>query len=172
MDTESVFTSRVFKFVIGTEKREFHVQEKLIVPHSNAFTRMFSNGMKESQQGLVVLDDVEPATFSSFLSFVIYNDYNVTGSETHREQQVEADANQSLLKDCESLQDRYYPHSNRPNFIRKVPNLMYIALLVRSGDRGRCYGPPAGSPDSGLLGFDVIRDFKSANLLYGLFASY
>lgn len=71
-----IIDSRVVTFVIGKgdSKREFRVHEGALVHLSEPFRALLTGGMKESLEGKIIWDDVEPTTFLLLL------DYAYTGS--------------------------------------------------------------------------------------------
>ncbi|WQF85724.1 Putative SKP1/BTB/POZ domain superfamily protein [Colletotrichum destructivum] len=64
LDMEKVLQSRTVKFIVGCNEKEFSVHEFSFCSISPALRALLTGGMKESVEGKVVWDDVEPATFT------------------------------------------------------------------------------------------------------------
>ncbi|KAJ0342007.1 hypothetical protein COL922a_001744 [Colletotrichum nupharicola] len=168
VDTETIYTSRVFKFIVGPENTTFHVHEKLFAPHSKGLTRMLNNGMRESQEGVVVLDDVDKTTFTSFLDYATYGNYRFQRTiPSENIQSTLSDDDLTPEKRCDSLQDHLIHYDHRPDIIERKPYLKYMELFVKSGDQHGLYAPPTYLSEPDELGFDVDLDLKLSNKEFG-----
>ncbi|KAF2084912.1 hypothetical protein K490DRAFT_68327 [Saccharata proteae CBS 121410] len=71
-----VFCSGVFAFDVGPSKTRFHLHTKLVAWHSEPLSAMMSNGMKETQDRVAVLEHVNADTFARFAEYVYAGDYS------------------------------------------------------------------------------------------------
>ncbi|KAF9874790.1 hypothetical protein CkaCkLH20_07927 [Colletotrichum karsti] len=161
-DTEMIYTSRIFKFVIGQEGKEFYVHEGLVAPWSEAINRMLQNGMRESQEGVVVFKDLDTVVFASFLDFATYRNYKFQRSQDPKIPQVD---HRSPEKRCDSLRDHLVPYQGT-GMMDKRPYLKYMYLFVESSHTGRIYGPASGPAELNPP-FDVELDLSISNREFG-----
>ncbi|KAK6221820.1 hypothetical protein QIS74_04692 [Colletotrichum tabaci] len=77
LDMEKILQSRTVKFIVGCDEKEFSVQELSLCVISPALRALLTGGMKESVEGKVVWDDVEPATFVRLMEYAYSHDYSV-----------------------------------------------------------------------------------------------
>ncbi|KAL6252370.1 hypothetical protein RBB50_000088 [Rhinocladiella similis] len=74
---QSFLSSDPFRFLIGPDKKPFHVHSALIAKHSDTLAALVTNGMLESEQRCAVFDDVDEDTFLHFLEFAYTGEYTV-----------------------------------------------------------------------------------------------
>ncbi|KAK7439424.1 hypothetical protein CaCOL14_008138 [Colletotrichum acutatum] len=76
---EEIIDSRVVTFVIGKgdSKREFRVHEGALVHLSEPLRHLLAGGMKESLEGKIIWDDVEPTTFLLLLDYAYSGSYPI-----------------------------------------------------------------------------------------------
>ncbi|KAK1489122.1 hypothetical protein CTAM01_11271 [Colletotrichum tamarilloi] len=80
---EEIIDSRVVTFVIGKgdSKREFRVHEGALVHLSKPLRSLITGGMKESLEGKIIWDDVEPTTFLLLLDYAYTGSYPISYPE-------------------------------------------------------------------------------------------
>ncbi|KAK5170153.1 uncharacterized protein LTR77_004738 [Saxophila tyrrhenica] len=69
-----IFINPPFRFIV--EGTPFNVHSELVTQCSLPLKAMIEGGMRESQQGFVVLQDVDKATFTRFVEWLYRGDYN------------------------------------------------------------------------------------------------
>ncbi|KAK1978533.1 hypothetical protein LZ30DRAFT_772765 [Colletotrichum cereale] len=170
-DLESVLTSRIITFVIGPEKKTFHINEKLVVYCSEVFKKMLSSGMRESREGVVELDEHEPRVFTSFINYMLYGNYEVpiakkeldtTGKGTGEEVPVVPDGNYDSLLDHVAKQRALLANHSKPK-----PYVEYMESFIHQGDTGKLYGKPPGLPVNGGPELEANFDLLVANCHFG-----
>ncbi|KAJ0159553.1 hypothetical protein CTA2_9490 [Colletotrichum tanaceti] len=77
IDLERIRQSRIVKFVVGPDEKEFSVHEFSLCAISPGLRELLTGGWKESVEGKVVWIDVEPATFVRLMEYAYYHDYSV-----------------------------------------------------------------------------------------------
>ena len=70
----NTYASPPFRFVI--EGRSFYVHRELVAKYSVPLDRMMNGGMKESQEGFAMLEDVDEGTFIRFTEFLYTGFYS------------------------------------------------------------------------------------------------
>lgn len=75
LTSHSVFRSPAFVFIV--DEVRFTVQQEAVARHSESLKVMMQGHMKEAQDGVATLQDVDKATFVRFLEYVYTGDYNV-----------------------------------------------------------------------------------------------
>ncbi|KIW11513.1 hypothetical protein PV08_10814 [Exophiala spinifera] len=78
---ESFLSSPPFRFAVGPDKKVFYVHSALVAKHSDTLAALITNGMRESEQGLAVFDDIDEDTFLHFLEFAYTGEYTVPPPE-------------------------------------------------------------------------------------------
>ena len=71
----SVFTSKLFTFVIGPEKKAITLHAEAIAKQSPALHALINGNMKEADSGETTFDDVSEETFIRFCQFAYSGDY-------------------------------------------------------------------------------------------------
>ncbi|KAK1543725.1 hypothetical protein CPAR01_04358 [Colletotrichum paranaense] len=137
-DLEGVLTSRVVTFRIGPDRKPFQIHEKLVASRSVIFDRMLANNMRESLEGVVDIEDVEPEpdnaklipgeTYDSLLEHVLKYDFGLS---------------------------------------KKQPYLRYLTLFINQGTPGKLYGMPPGFPWNKDEELEANFDLMVANRLFG-----
>ncbi|KAJ4413045.1 hypothetical protein N0V91_000019 [Didymella pomorum] len=74
---EDIIQSGMFTFLVGEEKRPFVVHSKAIAGTSPVFDRLVNGGLKESQDRVAEIEDIDPETFTRFLEYAYRRDYTV-----------------------------------------------------------------------------------------------
>ncbi|KAK0369613.1 hypothetical protein CLIM01_13032 [Colletotrichum limetticola] len=69
IDVAEILKSRIIKFIVGEDKVEYNVHEAAISGLSGPLRALVTNGMKESVEGVVVWDEVEPEVFTQLVQF-------------------------------------------------------------------------------------------------------
>lgn len=74
----SYFSSKPFRFVVNDGEKEatFTIHSALVAKQSPKFNALVNNGMKESREGFVYLEE-DPMTFHRFAEFVYTGAYDV-----------------------------------------------------------------------------------------------
>ncbi|XWW96560.1 hypothetical protein V2A60_004537 [Cordyceps javanica] len=72
----SWLASKEFKFLVGAEEKEFTIHSELVAEQSGPLRALVTNGMKESQEGLVKWPHVDPETFARFSEFLYSRDFH------------------------------------------------------------------------------------------------
>ncbi|KAK2024479.1 hypothetical protein LX32DRAFT_731418 [Colletotrichum zoysiae] len=141
-DFAEVLSSRVITFIVGPEKKAFHVNETLVTSRSEVFRKMLTNGMRESKEGVVELDDLDPCIFTSFIQYALCGNYNVPKPEDGTKVELlDKKARVRFNNLQESVLDR------RP-LDKPETNLEYLNHFMRQGDMGMSYARPPGLPAS------------------------
>ncbi|KAL1656789.1 hypothetical protein SLS61_000585 [Didymella pomorum] len=68
---EDIIQSGMFTFLVGEEKRPFVVHSKAIAGTSPVFDRLVNGGLKESQDRVAEIEDIDPETFTRFLETLV-----------------------------------------------------------------------------------------------------
>ena len=76
----SIIQSDMFTFLVGEEKSSFVVHSKAIAGTSPVFDRLVNGGLKESQDRVAEIEDIDPETFTRFLEYAYRRDYTVPSS--------------------------------------------------------------------------------------------
>ncbi|KZL79366.1 hypothetical protein CI238_01326 [Colletotrichum incanum] len=170
-DLESVLASRAITFLVGPEKKAFHVNEKLVTSCSEIFKKMLASGMRESQEGVVELDEHEPRVFTSFINYTIYGNYEVpVARERHKSAMDGTDKEVLVVPDSEydSLADHVLKQAALlANNRKSAPYIQYMELFVRQGDTGKLYGKPPGLLTNGKPDLEANFDLMVANRQFG-----
>ncbi|KAK1489121.1 hypothetical protein CTAM01_11270 [Colletotrichum tamarilloi] len=69
IDVAEILKSRIIKFIVGDDEVEYNVHEAAISGLSGPLRALVTNGMKESMEGIVVWDEVEPEVFSQLIEY-------------------------------------------------------------------------------------------------------
>ncbi|KAJ4336139.1 hypothetical protein N0V87_005575 [Didymella glomerata] len=77
---EDLVQSDLFTFLVGEDKRRFVVHSKAVAGTSPVFDRLVNGGLKESQDRIAEVDDIDPETFTRFLEYAYRRDYTVPSS--------------------------------------------------------------------------------------------
>ncbi|KAK2593603.1 hypothetical protein QQS21_008691 [Conoideocrella luteorostrata] len=72
----SAATSRLFKFLVGKDKREFTIHAALLASQSPALDAVVMGDFKESAERCVEWPDVNEDTFTSFWQYIYTGDYH------------------------------------------------------------------------------------------------
>ncbi|OHE97327.1 hypothetical protein CORC01_07382 [Colletotrichum orchidophilum] len=169
-DLEGVLTSRVITFVIGQDRKLFKIYEKLVASRSAIFDRMLTKGWRESVEGVVGIDDVEPEVFTSFIKFAFYGNYDVPTvskfQETAKNGETESDDAQLIQGESyDSLLD----HLTKQDAVlcRNQPYLRYLMHFTDQGVPGKLYCMPSGVPWNQEDDLEANFDLLVANRLFG-----
>jgi hypothetical protein len=81
MDFGSVLSSRIIRFEVGLQKKEYFVHETAISQLSQPLKTLVSGRMKEAIEGCVVWDDVDEQTFARFGKWAYTGDYEAAAPE-------------------------------------------------------------------------------------------
>ncbi|KAI9713215.1 MAG: hypothetical protein M1820_001201 [Bogoriella megaspora] len=73
---EEIFTSELFTFVLGHDKKEVTIHSEAIARLSHSLNAMIRGPMRESQEKIVVWDDVEAGDFIRLSQFAYCGDYS------------------------------------------------------------------------------------------------
>ncbi|GJC78417.1 hypothetical protein ColLi_01255 [Colletotrichum liriopes] len=170
-DLESVLTSRVITFLVGPDKKAFHVNEKLVVSCSEIFKKMLTNGMRESQEGVVELDEHEPRVFTSFINYTIYGNYEVPIARG-KHKSATGDMDEELLVVPDSEYDSLSDHVLKQATLladsrRSVPYVQYMESFVHQGDTGKLYGKPPRLLANERPDLEANFDLMVANRQFG-----
>ncbi|KAF3045521.1 hypothetical protein E8E12_009032 [Didymella heteroderae] len=77
---EDFIQSDLFTFLVGEEKRRFVVHSKAVAATSPVFDKLVYGGLRESQERIAELVDVDAETFTRFLEYAYRRDYVVPSS--------------------------------------------------------------------------------------------
>ncbi|TQV92248.1 hypothetical protein V2A60_004534 [Cordyceps javanica] len=75
--------SKPFRFLVGSEGREFVIHGALIAAQSPALNALVNNGMQESREGCVSWPQCDVETFVRFLEYVYTGDFESPMALTH-----------------------------------------------------------------------------------------
>ncbi|KAI3543738.1 hypothetical protein CSPX01_06061 [Colletotrichum filicis] len=166
-DLEGVLTSRVVTFRIGPDRKPFQIHEKLVASRSVIFDRMLTNHTRESLEGVVEIEDVEPEVFTSFIKFAFYGNYNVPTSHKLQKAEDQEPENANLIpgETYDSLLEHVLKHDFRLS--KKQPYLRYLTLFINQGTPGKLYGMPPGLPWNKDEELEANFDLMVANRLFG-----
>ncbi|EFQ32123.1 hypothetical protein CGRA01v4_08264 [Colletotrichum graminicola] len=170
---ESVLASRVITFLIGPEKQTFHINEQLVISCSGVFKRMLTNGMRESQEGVVELEDQEPHIFTSFIHYILYGNYEA--SQKIREMKITVEtADEEAPVRAKGHYDSLTKHVSqmRPLVGPTMPYLKYMESFLYQGDAGRLYAKPSGLPTSESPDLEKSLDPSAADSQFGLITAH
>lgn len=89
---DSISQSKPFKFLVGTEQKEFYIHPFSISRHSKPLDALMHGSMNESEEQCARMEEVDPDTFTRFMEFVYTGDYSaVLHSSTCQAQDKGAD---------------------------------------------------------------------------------
>ncbi|KAM0206461.1 hypothetical protein ACHAQI_008188 [Fusarium lateritium] len=74
-DFVSSIGSKPFVFIVGHERREYHIYKDMIARLSPALSALVNGPMREAQEGRVEWPDLDVDTFVRFAKFAFYADY-------------------------------------------------------------------------------------------------
>ncbi|KAG6218202.1 hypothetical protein E4U34_004234 [Claviceps purpurea] len=74
---KGIFTSQLFRFVIGEAKTEFFLHSELVECKSKALGKLVNDASAEGQQGYIGFRDEDTRTFSAFADFIYTADYDI-----------------------------------------------------------------------------------------------
>ncbi|GKT45332.1 uncharacterized protein ColSpa_05513 [Colletotrichum spaethianum] len=159
------------RFLVGPERKAFHVNEKLVVSCSGVFKKMLTNGMRESQEAVVELDELEPRVFTSFIKYTIYGNYEVPMARKSHESAAGAKDKEIAVVpegDYDSISDHVSKQvtlliSNR----KSAPYVQYMESLVHQGCTGKLYGKPSALPANEKPDLEANFDLMVANRQFG-----
>lgn len=80
-----MITSKLFRFLVGSERKEFTVHSHAVSRLSNPLNSLINGDMTEAREGIVVWDDMEPDTFVRVLEFAYRGDYTTPKLEPRAE---------------------------------------------------------------------------------------
>ncbi|KAI3543740.1 hypothetical protein CSPX01_06063 [Colletotrichum filicis] len=106
IDINVIFKSRLIVFVIGENEVEYNVHEAAISGLSAPLRALVTNGMKESVEGVVIWDEVEPEVFTQLVEFAYSHDLSL-----HDYDMIEKPKNRDTdeaAKESRSLQQRLW----------------------------------------------------------------
>ncbi|KAF4778877.1 hypothetical protein HER10_EVM0011785 [Colletotrichum scovillei] len=69
IDVVEILKSRIIKFIVGEDKVEYNVHEAAISGLSGPLRALVTNGMKESMEGVLVWDEVDPEVFAQMVEY-------------------------------------------------------------------------------------------------------
>ncbi|KAK2054733.1 hypothetical protein LY76DRAFT_619056 [Colletotrichum caudatum] len=171
-DFLSILTSREVTFLIGPSRMAFHVNEKLVASCSEVFRKMLTNRMRESQEGVVELDDVEPRVFTSFIQYTLCGNYQVPGPVDEMEIVVETGDKEALfLRDWElwsfATRPRTFDINGKP-----LSSPQYAAAFIRQGDACMPYAKPPGLPAREISDTDEYVDLSFAESRFAMICGH
>ncbi|KAK4139769.1 uncharacterized protein C8A04DRAFT_32733 [Dichotomopilus funicola] len=74
---KDISTSKVYRFLIGSSKREFTVHSAVVEGQSDAFNTLVNNtAFREANDGCAELEEVDEGVFASFVQYVYTGDYD------------------------------------------------------------------------------------------------
>ncbi|TQN68573.1 hypothetical protein CSHISOI_07001, partial [Colletotrichum shisoi] len=74
---EEIFKSRQISFLVGPDKVRFAVHEHAFTRLSEPLRIMLAGGTRDTLEGSVVWDNIEPSIFTRLMEFAYYEDYSV-----------------------------------------------------------------------------------------------
>ncbi|KAH0174254.1 hypothetical protein KCU67_g861, partial [Aureobasidium melanogenum] len=138
----------IFHFDIGEPPRRVSIYKSLLQRVSRPLSALVSNGMRESQEGCVRLDDVDSQTFSRFVEWLNTDTYSVPGapdsksvSDRGDECQSDVTSQSALLPTwevdgdvCPTSEEQMFPHRRVSSRQLDLPGVA-IRPIVRQIDQ-------------------------------------
>ncbi|WYZ45994.1 hypothetical protein EsH8_IX_000219 [Colletotrichum jinshuiense] len=132
---------------------------------------MFKNGMRESKEGVVELDDIEPQIFTSFIEYALYGNYEMPNPQSSKKETTTQD--RPMLIPIVELSEEDYASLSEHLFSqdsllrRRQPYLKYMDLFVGQGADGMLYGLPKRLPGTEKEDLEKDSDLLMENRQFG-----
>ncbi|KAK1755496.1 hypothetical protein QBC47DRAFT_380525 [Echria macrotheca] len=88
---EEIISSRIYKFTVGPNKREFSIHSALVSAQSVAFDRFVNSAFKEAADFHAKLESVSEETFVLFAQYAYTGSYKLVGIESKPPVKMELD---------------------------------------------------------------------------------
>lgn len=121
LSKHSIFSSPPFRFLIGSERQEFHLHSAAVARQSHSLGALVNGPMKEAKELCALIEDVDPQTFARFGHYIYTGTYHAaehrvlldTGvsdeySNTHNPNQVRCNAEPDI-HGGDVLEDSFIP---------------------------------------------------------------
>ncbi|KXX80954.1 Rho-related BTB domain-containing protein 3 [Madurella mycetomatis] len=76
IDWEKIASSKLFKFFVGPERREFMVHSAIVARQSRVLNTLVNGNFSEAPEGHATLESVDEQTFVSFIQYAYTGDYS------------------------------------------------------------------------------------------------
>ncbi|KAK2004409.1 hypothetical protein LX36DRAFT_649963 [Colletotrichum falcatum] len=116
---------------------------------------LITSGMRESHEGVVELDDLEPAVFTSFIRYSLSGNYEVPVTRPVPE-------NHPSLCECIGSLERLVIAN-----LRLLPYIEYMELFANQGHTGKLYGKPPAHPTGGSRNPESHCDLSAVTSQFG-----